>query len=64
MNVLQECRCTNRIGYEVQHLTPQGWKACSMIFSTELEAELHMRRFRSKKTEFRVYDALEMKNEK
>lgn len=60
MNVLEERRCcTNRIGYEVQHFTPFGWKACSMVFQTLESAEVHMLRLVRDGTEFRVYDALE-----
>lgn len=60
MNVIEERRCcTNHLGYEVQHLTPKGWKACSTIFKTEAEAQERMNALLREGTEFRVYDALE-----
>lgn len=59
MNVVQESRCTNYIGHEVQHMTATGWRACSMIFKTEEEAATRMAEIERPGTEFRVYSTIE-----
>lgn len=62
MNVIQERRCcTNHIGYEVQHMTPNDWQPCSIVFKTEPEADLHKDALVRDGTEFRVAKAFEGK---
>lgn len=62
MNVIQERRCSNnRLGFEVRHLTPNGWKPCSVIFKTEVEARLHMQILNRDGTAFMVDVAMELK---
>lgn len=59
MNVIEECRHKHHIGHEVQHLTPKGWQACSVIFKTKDEAETRMAAIERDGTVFRVYSAIE-----
>jgi hypothetical protein len=60
MNVIEEHRnCTSYTGHEVQHLTPKGWQACSVIFKTEEEATTRMTLIERIGTQFRVHSTVE-----
>lgn len=55
MNVIQSRRCCKEPrGYEVQHLTVNGWQPCSITFKEESEAELHRQKLLRPTNEFKV----------
>lgn len=48
----------NGIGWEVQRLTPQGWRTCSAPYPSWAEAEAALADFDNEDAEYRVYEAL------
>lgn len=63
-----DTRTTNCIGHEIQNFTAgRGWLGCSAIFATRKEALEVMHRVEldcEDDTEYRVYEALEIKEKK
>lgn len=49
----------NGIGWEVQRLAPEGWRACTDPYPTREEAQAALDDLYRRDTEFRVYEALQ-----